>query len=523
MPRDNFSKTVTEKLRKRVRDQCSNPDCRASTVAAGHDITAVVSIGVGSHIHAASPGGARYSKEMSTAERTAIQNGIWLCQTCSVLIDRDENEFPPTLLLRWKAEAEQRARAQIGKPLPSEHDARDQVASMLTGLPTSFAPTAIANAHRASALALESIDPRFHVVTSHHAQKTVIELRPREHVPVSFVISPEARPEWARQLAGLVQHGNAMRISAEGARLKGSPLFDEVLSPEEIAGGHFVMTPHGKRAVMKMSVVESDGSLSETMDDVIGELVGGTDSISFNGHCCGDLFSLALRHGIPGRSPEGDLSMVVDFPKWVGRDLAWLPYFDKIQSFYSKIAAGKAIELAIEFEGANLLTTRVTLLAETPKFAAALVILEYTRRARVLCLRLKKSVTFQLSPPFDADGHTSLARAVDVFEGDGMFDGELDCASCELLADKGAKNIRALKADTNPHIIEYVQRDGDELTVFGQLVSLPPARVTMNGVIAEVTSNLRSIKEGDAVRIDWTPIKGARITRSFENFPTESA
>ncbi|PBB84569.1 hypothetical protein CK216_21830 [Mesorhizobium sp. WSM3876] len=48
---------------------------------------------------------------MSSEERSAITNGIWLCQTHAKLIDDDELTYTPAALQEWKATAE--AMAQL--------------------------------------------------------------------------------------------------------------------------------------------------------------------------------------------------------------------------------------------------------------------------------------------------------------------------------------------------------------------------------------------------------------------------
>ena len=41
------------------------------------------------HICAAAQGGPRYDASMTPEERKSFENGIWLCQSCSKLIDTD--------------------------------------------------------------------------------------------------------------------------------------------------------------------------------------------------------------------------------------------------------------------------------------------------------------------------------------------------------------------------------------------------------------------------------------------------
>tara|TARA_B100000929_G_scaffold5347_1_gene4504 strand:+ start:702 stop:1337 length:636 start_codon:yes stop_codon:yes gene_type:complete len=46
-------------------------------------------------------------------ERISITNGIWLCHSCSVLIDRDEDTYKTETLEKWKEDAEKEMQQRI--------------------------------------------------------------------------------------------------------------------------------------------------------------------------------------------------------------------------------------------------------------------------------------------------------------------------------------------------------------------------------------------------------------------------
>lgn len=58
------------------------------------------------HICAASEGGPRYDANMTVEERRSTENGIWLCQSCSKLIDSDISKFTVEKLNEWKEKSE---------------------------------------------------------------------------------------------------------------------------------------------------------------------------------------------------------------------------------------------------------------------------------------------------------------------------------------------------------------------------------------------------------------------------------
>ena len=113
MPRDNFTRKVQNMLSKRVATYCSNPNCHKLTFGPSVAKDAFVNIGVAAHITAAAPGGPRYDATMSPAQRSAIENGIWLCQNCAKLVDNDPSRYTVNLLNEWKHSAEETARFAV--------------------------------------------------------------------------------------------------------------------------------------------------------------------------------------------------------------------------------------------------------------------------------------------------------------------------------------------------------------------------------------------------------------------------
>ncbi len=113
--RDDFKKRTKSDLALRASYLCSL--CHKSTVGPSDEASnAVTMIGVAAHIAAAAPGpGARrYDPSMTPEERSSIDNGIWLCADCSIVIDRDEIRYTPEKLraLKLKHEASRRLQGQ---------------------------------------------------------------------------------------------------------------------------------------------------------------------------------------------------------------------------------------------------------------------------------------------------------------------------------------------------------------------------------------------------------------------------
>lgn len=111
MARDDFSKAVVRTLHERSAHLCNSPLCRRLTVMPHTQPEKVVRVGRACHIHAASPNGPRYKQQQTPEERSSIENGIWLCNQCADVVDRDEDRYPPNLLVEWKQEHEEWVRS----------------------------------------------------------------------------------------------------------------------------------------------------------------------------------------------------------------------------------------------------------------------------------------------------------------------------------------------------------------------------------------------------------------------------
>ncbi|MBI2469981.1 MAG: hypothetical protein HYV59_01885 [Planctomycetes bacterium] len=107
--RDDFPVNIKDVLAKRVGFRCSNPSCRQLTSGPQTDPSKAINVGVVAHITAASPQGPRYDPALTPDERSSINNGIWLCQTCAKLVDNDPIRYSAVTLEAWKREAEKEA------------------------------------------------------------------------------------------------------------------------------------------------------------------------------------------------------------------------------------------------------------------------------------------------------------------------------------------------------------------------------------------------------------------------------
>lgn len=120
--RDDFSLITKELLAKRVAYRCSNPGCRQVTSGPQEDPAKVINIGVAAHITAASADGPRFNPSLTADERSSVENGIWLCQSCAKLVDNDPLRYGVDVLHQWKTLVETTAARELEHRLSLDSD-----------------------------------------------------------------------------------------------------------------------------------------------------------------------------------------------------------------------------------------------------------------------------------------------------------------------------------------------------------------------------------------------------------------
>jgi hypothetical protein len=103
--------------------RCSNPGCVRPTSGPALDESKVIDVGEAAHITAAARGGKRFDESQTPEERSAENNGIWLCGLCAGLIDKDDLRYTVEVLRKWKQDAVDRALRDITTRTPGAYPA----------------------------------------------------------------------------------------------------------------------------------------------------------------------------------------------------------------------------------------------------------------------------------------------------------------------------------------------------------------------------------------------------------------
>jgi len=513
LARDNFTKTVIEKLKARVAHRCSNPDCRVPTSAPSAD-NKVNNIGVAAHIHAASSGGPRYDKLMTVAERKSIDNAIWLCANCSINIDRDVKKYTDIFLKEWKVKAEDTASSELGKKLPSNNETIDTVTAALTGLPKNPLMNAISNVHQATEKAFEFIDPRFLVKTAHNDGLTSIRVYAKEDVSLKLNIRDENFKEYLEKYQQLIEHGEDIVMESEAITIEGSKLFDEIINHND---GTLSIRTEKKQARQKLWLLEKETGVVETFDDVLGTINFGTRSFTFNGATFNEIFSLSYRKNLVDRHNEVYLTMHFCFDQWEGVSLTRLPYFDKVLSLISKMAQGWEIYTSLEVMGTKIFSSQGMKLNKLDYILCTNTLLHYIEHCKIISIALRQEIHFTYDVAFTADEHQNIAEIIEIIEGGQVYDeSNVSNLTCSLLVDDKCKNVKMLIESTESTSIQWVEKVGEKVSLFGHAVTLPVKKISLDPVIPKIHGKVDELKSGDAIKIEWVPQKGFKCIVSYK-------
>lgn len=503
MARDDFTKSVIETLKARVAHRCSNPECRVPTSAPSSS-SQVNNIGVAAHICAASPGGPRYDSSMNAAERKDLSNGIWLCSNCSIDIDRDEKKYTVSFLKEWRSQAEEKSRAELGKKLPSNNETIDTVTAALTGLPKNFIANAISNVHQASGKALELLDPRFLVKTEHYDGQTSICLSAKETVPLSMSISAERTMEYIDKYRQLIEHGKDVEITSTAINFSGSKLIEKLFESDE---GVFRLSSDKKQATQKLWLVQKSTGLTESFDDIRGDISFGTKSFTYMGSSCNDIFKFGYQKILYDHNNNFNITMKICFEKWDGGNVRSLPYFNKLFYFFQKISQDWEIFTSLEVDGVLVLSSSGMSISSNDNFLDMYSALGYINRCMQIAIFLNSNVIFKSDYVYTAEEHRNIANIVEVISGEQVYEvSDLSSnVTCELEIDSEYNNLKLLTGTKDPISIRVVQKEGDDVELFGVKLKLPIRTIILDSVLPKIHGEINDLKVGDTIKIEWLP------------------
>lgn len=494
--RDDFSSVTIRKIKEMSGDVCSMPGCRVITGGSKKLRDNSFSIGVAAHICAASPGGPRYDLRMSKEERKSYENGIWLCQTHSRMIDVDPARFPVNLLRAWKEEAESWSMTNVGQKLISQLDHDNairkavgrSIAEFVGGGDSINAP--IQDILLGYEEGLNELDSRFLVKVARKSDGVLehqIFSKPGEDG--SFKLNIKKYGSVEDSIRRMVERGEKATFDRDDFEFSGSKLFEEISKGK---GGRLHLGVEGKEVEFVIYMVFEDGD-EEEFASFKSILTSGTKYGKITGQAFSGLLSVNFEYSLLG----GSSKLNIDFNSnvWVGQDVSRLGYFSNIKRIVRHLRRGGVRKFAAEVVR-DRQAYRIGLgdVEDASPFIDAVTWhVDLLNSVRVISGALFQPVIVK-SFNVSVEDEDALFRYASLLDGDiveAVKPGHEFCRG--TFTPEGFKNFDEMQHKENEFSVRFVEDDGRFFNLLGNEVKPPPIDVS----IEKCTVSKLSYVEGD--------------------------
>ena len=349
--RDDFSETTKYELCVRAANLCSR--CRVFTIGSTDAGDRKNSVGVAAHICAAAsgPGAKRWDATQTRAERKHFDNGIWMCYSCSKLIDNEEVFHTVAHLKQMKALHQSYVSSLVGvipmAPFEAENKIRagilEATISLITkaGSPANFDVSAVVEGYEQS---INSIDPNFKVVVTATSGSVVHELIPiTDPSPeIQLVFNDdEANASADRAWQNMTEVGEPIHIPTKDFKFVGSKLFEHL--NEMAAGGTLTLIPSKRRLETCIYFVSDEAEFElATTDSFMGK---GSKKFDIEGSALDGFFT--YRYLIHNRY-KVNATYTFDVAGWLGQPINNLRHYHRIKKAYDFVMRYPKSKVSIE-------------------------------------------------------------------------------------------------------------------------------------------------------------------------------
>ena len=349
--RDDFSDLTKIELLVRAANLCSR--CHVFTVGSTDAGDRKNSIGVAAHICAAAsgPGAKRFDASQTKAQRRHFDNGIWLCYSCSKLIDNEETFHTVAHLKEMKARHQVYVSGWVGVVPMAPFEAKSEIRAGIleatiflitkAGSPANFDVSAVVEGYEQT---INSIDPNFKVVVTATSGSVVHELVPvtSPAPPIQMVFNDDdanisADLAWQK----MIEVGESIHIPTNDFKFVGSKLFEHL--NDVIVGGTLTLTP-GKRRLETCIYFVSDEAEFElaATESFMGK---GSKQFDIEGSALNGFFT--FRYFIHDRY-KVDATYTFDVAGWLGQQIKNLRHYHRIKRAYDFIIKYPKSRISVE-------------------------------------------------------------------------------------------------------------------------------------------------------------------------------
>ncbi|MFA0542250.1 hypothetical protein [Vibrio sp. 10N.222.52.B7] len=512
--RHDFLESTKRLLREHVANLCSKPDCRVLTLASKIDNCSLSNVGVAAHICAAAPGGPRYKKEQTEAERKHYDNGIWLCTTCSRLIDVDDGSYSEELLRDWKKQTLIFARNSLGKQLlPKEEiesKALKNTLDYVSGKDTIFSADVPSKMVGFIDDHLNQLDDRFSVQTNIINGTALRRITPLTHdASFSISMSKSDGEEFESNMDMMRETGKPVRLSNESFKFTGSKLFETI--GNNVSGDkELVIKPASSKVTVDLYAV------SQSQQVFLGSFKGKQfrlkNGLKFEAFAFNKLIHISCFYDLSDtQEPKVTCNYVIKTSLWNGKRVNRIPFFNKLLMAKEILQSGGALSIGLELRCGesigpmSLGDEKQDLLKFFREFGDVIHILDcYKKISEKFALPQPIFSDFELS----ADEYETLTYVTSLLDGEEIVLGnDIVPFKYDVSLEEYQKILESLK-DGSPNEVKITKR-GFLPESFGlDLKSIEFERTYFD-------LELDAIVEDELVKLNYVPNKDSKVVSSL--------
>ncbi|MEE5068765.1 hypothetical protein V2J79_05975 [Pseudomonas alliivorans] len=473
--RDDFSDMTKIELLVRAANLCSR--CHVFTVGSTDAGDRKNSIGVAAHICAAAsgPGAKRYDASQTKAQRRHFDNGIWLCYSCSKLIDNEETFHTAAHLKEMKARHQVYVSGWVGVVPMAPFEAKSEIRAGIleatiflitkAGSPANFDVSAVVEGYEQT---INSIDPNFKVVVTATSGSVVHELVPvtSPAPPIQIVFNDDeanisADLAWQK----MIEVGESIHIPTNDFKFVGSKLFEYL--NDVIVGGTLTLTP-GKRRLETCIYFVSDEAEFElaATESFMGR---GSKQFDIEGSALSGFFT--FRYFIHDRY-KVDATYTFDVAGWVGQPINNLRHYHRIKRAYDFVIKNPKSRISIEIvlNGEPMRLWEGTYGDYTELFNRLKKIVEVAECSKIIASKIPEQLrlkTLDLTLPDER----YIELYAQLFKGDVIR--KLDYGESIFTARIDEIESRAIEVFCSEEQTEIVIAKSPIIDFFGNLIKLP--------------------------------------------------
>lgn len=349
--RDDFTKATKIQLLIRASNLCSR--CRAMTVGPTHSGDRNNSIGVAAHICGAASGrgSKRYDANQTTEQRKHYDNGIWLCYSCSKLIDNEETFHDAHRLRSMKASHLAFVSTLVGLVLVAPFEVKKEIRAGIIEATLALCGngagkldlTAVVEGYEEH---LRSVDSNYDVEVIATNKQVKYNIAAKEGIipNISIIPNADARSLLLEKYENLRLTGDDIVIPSEGIDFVGIDIFQEV---KRSTPNSYLILKSKKHKIESELILESDSG-SCSLGSFQSLLKGGRDVQDYSGRALNDFFQYQFIVDLPKAAATMEFGSTIE--SWIGKNISDFKHMPKLLKAHAFLEKSTNYKFLIECE-----------------------------------------------------------------------------------------------------------------------------------------------------------------------------